>query len=140
MKSCRGFTLIELLAVITIIAVLASLLLPVLARSKGKARQTQCLNNLRQFSIGCVIYTDENEDVLPRERAFADVESWNTADHHPWAVAAANTKAEVWVNSVARAAGRRPLADHASSPGTQVDFYAADSHFHCPETKCTATN
>jgi prepilin-type N-terminal cleavage/methylation domain-containing protein/prepilin-type processing-associated H-X9-DG protein len=60
-----GFTLMELLVVIAIIAILAALLLPVLATSKQKARQTQCLNNLKQVGISITMYADDNTDHLP---------------------------------------------------------------------------
>jgi prepilin-type N-terminal cleavage/methylation domain-containing protein len=136
----RAFTLIELLAVITIIAVLASLLLPVLGHAKSKARQIPCLNNLRQFAVGCLIYTDENDDLLPREKAFAHVPAWDIPDHHSWAIAAAGTNADVWFNSVATAAGRPPLAQYAASADTQLDFYGGLSGFHCPAAKFPATN
>jgi type II secretory pathway pseudopilin PulG len=50
--------------VIAIIAILAALLLPVLSRAKRKGQSIACLNNLRQLSNGCKLYTDDNGSKL----------------------------------------------------------------------------
>ena len=60
-----AFTLIELLVVIAIIAILASLLLPALAKSKEKGMRAVCTNNQKQLMLATVMYIGDNEDYMP---------------------------------------------------------------------------
>jgi len=64
-KMSGGFTLIELLVVIAIVAVLAALLFPVLAQSREKARQTNCLSNMKQLGVATMLYTHDWDETLP---------------------------------------------------------------------------
>jgi len=59
-----AFTLTELLVVISVLALLAALLLPVLARARDRARQATCLSNLRQVETAHQLYVGDWDEQL----------------------------------------------------------------------------
>ena len=67
-ETYRAFTLIEMLIVIAVVAVLAALLFPVLSKTRARARQTQCLSNLRQLSLATFQYAQDSDDHYPTDR------------------------------------------------------------------------
>ena len=61
-----AFTLVELLVVISIIALLVSMLMPSLAKAKDLARGVKCSVNMRNIGLGVLVYAQENNNYLPR--------------------------------------------------------------------------
>jgi prepilin-type N-terminal cleavage/methylation domain-containing protein/prepilin-type processing-associated H-X9-DG protein len=63
-RHSSAFTLVELLVVIAAIGILAALLLPALSASKAKGLQTACLNNLKQLTLGSLVYVNDYDSKL----------------------------------------------------------------------------
>ncbi len=66
MRDQKAFTLIELLVVIAIIAILAAILFPVFAQAREKARQISCLSNVKQETLGLLMYVQDYDETWPR--------------------------------------------------------------------------
>jgi prepilin-type N-terminal cleavage/methylation domain-containing protein/prepilin-type processing-associated H-X9-DG protein len=84
-----GFTLVELLVVIGIIAIMIGILLPTLARAREAARQSKCLNNMRQLSIATISFAQEHRSWMPG-RAGAGILKINPSTGAPTAATAAD--------------------------------------------------
>jgi prepilin-type N-terminal cleavage/methylation domain-containing protein len=118
-----GFTLVELLVVIAIIGILASLLVPALAKAKSQARRVGCINAQRQLLLAWNLYALDHGDALapnghsnPENHNAAKM--WVGGDCHFYLPAYTNTQFLLDPNYAA-------FGDYVQSPAT----------FKCPEDK-----
>jgi len=84
MRSKRKFTLIELLIVVAIIAILAGMLLPALNNARRMAKTTYCVNNLKQWGVGFVLYTDNYKEYFPLRYGYSETYPVGASDVLNW--------------------------------------------------------
>ncbi len=121
--------------VIAIIAILAAMLLPALAKAREKANRINCLSNLRQWGLALTMYLDDNSQVLP-DYSIANntpgARSGYDQDNILWTdlagFAAGGYGNSAWFNALPPYVSQKALSQYAANP---ADFVNGRSIFNC---------
>jgi prepilin-type N-terminal cleavage/methylation domain-containing protein/prepilin-type processing-associated H-X9-DG protein len=119
----RAFTLIEMLVVIAVIAVLAAMILPALARSKEQARSINCRSNLRQLQVCWEMYgNDYNGFLCPND--------WIDTIH-------GSNSAQMITNSWCAGNARQDTNTDNLKTGLLFPYNSSAAIYHCPSDMST---
>lgn len=121
-----AFTLIELLIVIAIVAVLAALLLPAVARAQGKAKRLECISRLKQWNLVFRFYAEDNDGWIAREC----YEPLGEVTINNWSQVKAVDARDVWYNALPPLLSQPSTTNYAALPNRRK-FFDPRHLIHC---------
>jgi len=133
----RAFTLLELLVVIAVIGILAGVLLPSLARAKGRAQRLDCLSRMKQWSVAFRTYADDHDGWIPREcyepLGEVTINNWSQVKGRPQADGTSDSQ-DVWYNALPPELGQ-PSTIAFAAPSDRPGFLDRGHLIHCPAAR-----
>ncbi|HLO42627.1 MAG TPA: type II secretion system protein [Phycisphaerales bacterium] len=130
----RAFTLIELLVVIAIIALLMSIMLPTLGKTRETGRTAVCLSNMRTLAQGWDMYADANKDVMPGGR-MVNLSGGKSNPKNWYDVGTGMKFRPSWIATIGTYVGVYPFSDPAPASDPLYNRQDYDNKvFQCPVT------
>ncbi len=138
----EGFTIVELVVIVAVIGIVASLLIPGLAKAQSRAKGIQCLSNLRQWSFAMNVYATEHDDQMPRDGT--DAEGQYGVDTGAIRGPGSPNDGYAWFNALPANVGDRPLSNYwarLTEPREDLPFPGKRGPiWHCPAARSSGND
>jgi prepilin-type processing-associated H-X9-DG protein len=136
-RRTSALTLIEVVVVIAILTILAALLLPTVARAKGKVRRVECLTRMKQWAVAFATFAEANDGWIAREcyepLGEVTINNWSQVKGNPQPDGTSDSR-DVWYNALPLELSLPPTVVYAAPPDRRR-FFNTQQMIHCPAAR-----